>query len=176
MQSCLGGGQQGFGLGGQQGFGGQQGLGGGQQGFGLGAQQGYGGQQGLGGGQQGFGGQQGLGGGQQQGLAGQGQQGGLIGAGYGQRHVAPAHIQEQYRGKPAFFDSERGILWDGKTAHFYAPVGSAPSAQQSNLITAIETGPQGTRITLGNGTQGDLREHAMHPSSNYILDCQGLGL
>uniref|UniRef100_A0AC35G0R8 Uncharacterized protein n=1 Tax=Panagrolaimus sp. PS1159 TaxID=55785 RepID=A0AC35G0R8_9BILA len=90
--------QQGFGS--QQSYGVQKGLGGGyggQQGLG-GGQKGYGGQQGLGlsGGQQGFGGQQGLGGGQQQGLAGQGQQWGRIGAEYGERQIAPAFVQAQY--------------------------------------------------------------------------------
>uniref|UniRef100_A0A914PRS0 Rhs element Vgr protein n=1 Tax=Panagrolaimus davidi TaxID=227884 RepID=A0A914PRS0_9BILA len=86
---------------------------------------------------------------------------------------------------PAHFDAERGVLWDGKTAHFYAPVGQQGfggqqgglSSQQSNILTAIETTAQGNiRITLGNGTHGDLREHAMHPSSNYVLDSRGLYL
>ena len=94
------------------------------------------------------------------------------GAGYGQRLVAPAEIQAQYRGKPAFYDASRGILYDGKTAWYYAP--HTPYGQTSSVITAIETTPSGaTRITVGNGTSGNLQEHQAHQPSNYAYEAAG---
>ena len=101
-----------------------------------------------------------------------------LGAGYGQRLLAPAEVQAQYRGKLPFFDAQRGVLFDGKQAWYYQPstqaqAGLRPYGQASNVFTAIETTPAGNfRITLGNGTEGNLLEHRMAPSSNYMLDQQ----
>lgn len=38
------------------------------------------------------------------------------------------------------------------------------------MITAIENTPYGTKITIGNGTQGNLRDHAAAHTSNYVLE------
>ncbi|GMR59690.1 hypothetical protein PMAYCL1PPCAC_29885, partial [Pristionchus mayeri] len=107
---------------------------------------------------------------QQQQIAQQQQQSQLIGAGYGQRYLAPAEIQAQLAGKPAFYDNIRGIYYDGKRAWYYDNSG-APGARNSyssgSVITAIEQGPTGTVIRIGNGTQGNLEEHRNHPSSVY---------
>ncbi|KAF8383718.1 hypothetical protein PRIPAC_72860 [Pristionchus pacificus] len=106
---------------------------------------------------------------QQQQLAQQGGQQ-YYGAGYGQRYLAPADIQAQLAGKPAFYDNIRGIYYDGKRAWYYDAAG-APGARNSyssgSVITAIEQGPTGTVIRIGNGTQGNLEEHRNAPSSVY---------
>ncbi|GMS81919.1 hypothetical protein PENTCL1PPCAC_4094, partial [Pristionchus entomophagus] len=93
-----------------------------------------------------------------------------LGSGFGQRYLAPAEIQQQLAGKPAFYDNIRGIFYDGKRAWYYDNSG-APGARNSyssgSVITAIEQGPTGTVIRIGNGTQGNLEEHRNHPSSVY---------
>uniref|UniRef100_A0AC34GAG4 Uncharacterized protein n=1 Tax=Panagrolaimus sp. ES5 TaxID=591445 RepID=A0AC34GAG4_9BILA len=40
-----------------------------------------------------------------------------LGSGYGQ--IAPADVQAQYRGTPAFYDATRRVYWDGKTVFFH---------------------------------------------------------
>uniref|UniRef100_A0AC35FTB2 Uncharacterized protein n=1 Tax=Panagrolaimus sp. PS1159 TaxID=55785 RepID=A0AC35FTB2_9BILA len=102
------------------GFGGQQGLGGG-----------YGGQQGLGGE---YGGQQGLG------LAGQGQQWGRIGDGYGERQIAPAFVQAQYSASVSPQHPKREIRYLNEESemgeHFSTPV-----KRESRIINYINQTP-----------------------------------
>ncbi|KAF8384590.1 hypothetical protein PRIPAC_73732 [Pristionchus pacificus] len=87
-----------------------------------------------------------------------------------QRYLAPADIQAQLAGKPAFYDNIRGIYYDGARAWYYDSTG-APGARNSystgSVITAIEQRPNGVVIRLGNGTEGDYAVHRAHPSSVY---------
>ncbi|GMT12530.1 hypothetical protein PFISCL1PPCAC_3827, partial [Pristionchus fissidentatus] len=107
----------------------------------------------------------------------QSQQPQKLGAGYGQRYLAPAEIQNQLAGKPAFYDNVRGIYYDGKRAWYYdnsGAFGARNSYSSGSVITAIEQGPSGTVIRIGNGTHGNPEELRNHPSSVYYTNPQAL--
>uniref|UniRef100_A0AC34QMI4 Uncharacterized protein n=1 Tax=Panagrolaimus sp. JU765 TaxID=591449 RepID=A0AC34QMI4_9BILA len=112
-------------------------------------------------------------------------------AGYGQSNLAglqAADIQAQYRGKQAFFDASRGVLYDGQTAYFYAPTGAAvlPGNATSNVYTAIDSANPGAAgyaaaaanrgLILGNNTAGDLAAHRNALASSYAYDGTGYAL
>jgi len=64
-----------------------------------------------------------------------GQSGGqeFYGQGYGNRVLLSLQeVPLQLQGKPAFFDSHRGLFFDGQNLYSYQP------AQQSELLTAVE--------------------------------------
>ncbi|CAD5232972.1 unnamed protein product [Bursaphelenchus xylophilus] len=96
------------------------------------------------------------------------QSGALYGSGYGERVLAPPEVQKQYQGKPAFFDSEHGVFFDGQFAYIYQ-AGEAGYRGEFSLEGEVQTGIERS-IVLGNGTEGNLAEHAGALSSAYLLD------
>jgi len=72
----------------------------------------------------------------------------FFGQGYGNRvllspQVAPLQLQ----GKPAFFDSRRGLFFDGQNLYAYQP------AQQSDTLTAVELSGQPQNYSASNPQQ-----------------------
>ena len=65
-------------------------------------------------------------------FAGGGQ--GIVSRGFGERVLLRANVGEQMKWKPAFFDSGRGIFFDGQNLYAYHPSG----AHDTQLATAIE--------------------------------------
>ncbi|KAI6204082.1 hypothetical protein M3Y94_00631300 [Aphelenchoides besseyi] len=102
----------------------------------------------------------------------------LIGHGFGELQLAPPEVQQQLAGKPAFFDTNTGIYFDGQQAFVYVadlaqqqqPLQSSGAEAQpyANLSTA--TAVEGEHVFLGNGTVGNLEEHRNAVSSAYVLD------
>ncbi|KAI6239894.1 hypothetical protein M3Y99_00521800 [Aphelenchoides fujianensis] len=79
--------------------------------------------------------------------------------------------QQRFQGKPAFFDTNSGIFFDGQQAFVYVappPQAAEPAAPQANdsTATAFET----QELVLGNGTAGDLEEHRNAVASAYLMN------
>ncbi|CAD5223526.1 unnamed protein product [Bursaphelenchus okinawaensis] len=91
----------------------------------------------------------------------------FYGSGYGERVLAPPEIQQKYAGKPAFFDADHGVLFDGEYAYIYQA--QPEQAQGLSLENEVNTGLEKS-FHLGNGTEGDVEEHRNALSSTYLLD------
>ncbi|KAI6234291.1 hypothetical protein M3Y99_00810700 [Aphelenchoides fujianensis] len=95
----------------------------------------------------------------------------LVGSGYGTAQLAPPEVQQRFQGKPAFFDTDSGVFFDGQQAFVYVappPQAAEPAAPQANdsTATAFET----PELVLGNGTAGDLEEHRNAVASAYLMN------